>query len=274
MFDELLSIKKEWYFHTYADKNIIINANFKELIKLDDIFFADILQGYICKLFYTYYGKKYKLPIEYCFNLKNYNFKTEKKLRKAFLCKAYEKGCSHMIVSNFNYNRYELINYEHGKYYPSPVLMNYFSYFSTEMYYQAFEHIEISEMERKMRKYLNSRKNYVASKDMKWIINKIKNIKERQSRFEFFYSEEGKNRIEHLNGWTEYWNGVKTGNDFINYPEYTNRFLKMYEQYLDYLTSIGSVQNNQIILIVTIATFIATIIGIIVSLFNFIPLKL
>ena len=61
--DNILSVKKELYFHSYADREIVKKAACQELMRLDDIFFADILQAYICNLFYTKYGRQYKLAI-------------------------------------------------------------------------------------------------------------------------------------------------------------------------------------------------------------------
>lgn len=58
----------------------------------------------------------------------------------------------------------------------------------------------------------------------------------------------------------------KENNDFINYPVYTQYFKNLYQQNLEYLNSIASVQNNKVITIVTVATFIATIISILISL--------
>lgn len=264
--DEILKIRKEWYFHTYADKNIIKKASYKVLWELDDIFFADILQGYICKIFYTDYGKKYKLPIEYCKKLHKYNFKKRKKLQRSLFCESYQKGKKHIIISILPYNRFELYSYETGKYFHNPILLNFFSYFTTELYYKAFSNIEINELEKKMRKYLNSRKSFVSSKDIKWFINKIRYIKEQQTKLEYLFSEDGVEGVSHLRGWQQYWDGKSSGKDFINYPEYTNHFLKLYEQNLDYLNSLASVQNNLIVIVVAVATLIATLAGIFVTL--------
>lgn len=263
--DSIFFVKKKWYFHTYADRNIVKNADYVELLKLDDIFFSDILQGYICTLFYTKYGVNYKLPIEYAVKIKRYNKKKAKKLKNLFLRECYQKGKEHMAISTLNYDRFELMHFETGKYFPDAFLLRYFSDFSTEMYFKAFRHIELTELEKHMRKYLNSRKTFVSAKDIKWLVNKIRYINEQEEKLNFTLSEKNYKWVEHLLKWDFYMHTEKQSDDFINYPRYTNYFLNLYEQNLEYLNSIASVQNNKIVVILTVLGLIATIVGIIIS---------
>ena len=200
--DNIIKAKKPWYFHTYADKSIIRKANCDELFRLDDIFFVDILQAYICNLFYTQLGNKYKLPVEYSYKIYHNNYKKTKRLRKEFLQECYEKGKEHLIISDLNYDRFEASHFYSGKYFYNPMLLSYFSNFSTEFYYKAFMNIELEELERHMRKYLNSRKKFVSSKDMKWLINKIRYIREQEKRIEFVLKDENKIYIESQIGWS------------------------------------------------------------------------
>lgn len=264
--DEIKQIRKEAYFHSYANKKIIKEARYKEIMELDNIFFADILQGYICSLFYTEFGKDYKLPIEYCLKLHKYNFKKRKKLRNPFLCESYENGRKQMIISTLKYDRFELFSYNTGKYLPSPSLLHYCSTFSTEIYYKAFFHIETAELERKMRKYLNSRKRFISSKDIKWFINKIRYIKEQKSKIEKVINNKDDIYYSEFFQWKSYYRGDAKEHGFINYPEYTDHFLIQYEQNLDYLNSIASVQNNLVIILVAVATLLATLAGIIITI--------
>lgn len=264
--DEIMKIQKESYFHSYANKKIIKTVGYKELLELDIIFFADILQGYICDLFYTEYGKDYKLPIEYCLRLHKYNNKKRNKLRKPFLCESYENGRKHMIISTLRYDRFELTCYNTGKYLPSPSLLQYCSTFSTEIYYRAFFHIETAELEKKMRKYLNSRKRFILSKDIKWFINKIRYIKEQKSKIEKVINNKDETYYSDYFQWKFFYRGKNEKHGFINYPEYTDHFLNQYEQNLDYLNSIASVQNNLVIILVAVATLLATLAGIIITL--------
>lgn len=265
--DNILRAKKSWYFHTYANKSIIKKARYDELFRLDDIFFADILQSYICDLFYTQLGNKYKLPVEYSYKIYRSNYKKTKKLRNAFLTECYEKGKEYLIISDLNYDRFEAAHFYSGKYFHNPMLLYYFSDFSIEFYYKAFMKIELEELERHMRKYLNSRKKFVSSKDMKWLINKIRYIREREKRIEFVLKDENKKYIESKIGWSLFLHGKRENEDLINYPNQINRFKLLYEQNLEYLNSIASVQNDKIVIIVTITTLIVTIASVVVTLF-------
>ena len=264
--DNILKIKKPWYFHTYADKSIIKKANYRELWELEDIFFADILQSYIFNLFYTKLGNRYKLPTEYSCKIYRYNFKKAKRLKNAFLQECYVKGKEHILISDLQYGRMEITHYYSGKYFKSPILLGYFLNFSIELYYKIFRKIEICELEKHMRKYLNSRKTLINSKDIKWLINKIRYIREQEKRIEFVLNDE-KKFIEHMIGWTLHIAGKKEDEDFIDYPTNTNYFKTLYEQNLEYLTSIASVQNDKIVIVVSIATFLLTIISIIITIF-------
>lgn len=265
--DNIIKAKKAWYFHTYADKLIIKKANYDKLFRLDDIFFADILQAYICSLFYTQLGNEYKLPVEYSYKIYHNNYKKTKRLRKAFLQECFEKGKEHLLISNLNYDRLEVAHFYSGKHFYNPMLLSYFSNFSTEFYYKAFMNIELRELERHMRKYLNSRKKFVSSKDMKWLINKIRYIQEQEERISYVFKDENKHCIESMIGWSLFMSGQKRNKDLINYPTQTNYFKLLYKQNLEYLNSIASVQNDKIVIVVTIATLIATIASIALTLF-------
>ena len=198
--------------------------------------------------------------------LRKYNPKKRKKLRNMPLYPSYEKGRKHITISTFQYDRFELTLYETGKYWPMPSLLRYFADFTTEIYYEAFYHIETSELEKTMRKYLNSRKVFVSSKDIKWFINRIRYIKEQRPRLEELFSKDSRERTTDLLGWQQYWCGEPTEKDLVNYPQYSDHFLKLYEQNLDYLNSMASVQNNLVVILVAVATLFATLVGIIITL--------
>lgn len=269
--DEIKKCRKELYFYSYADKSMIKTASYKHLLELDGIFFDDILQSFICKMFYTDYGKQYSLPIEYCMKIHKYNNHKRNKLRRLFLCAAYEQGTRHIIIPAQLHNRFKVFCYNSGKYFPRPSFLNYFTYFSTEIYYMAFNHIEMIELEIKMRKYLNSRKRFISSKDLKWFINRIRNIKQQKAMIERSFTDTDNPTVSEILKWKLYYRGKEQKGSFINFPEHTDIFLNQYEQNLDYLNSIASVQNNLLVIIIAVATLIATIVGIIITLFCNMP---
>lgn len=265
--DNILKVKKPWYFHTYADKSIIKKAGVNELLRLDSIFFADILQAYICKLLYTNLGKKYKLPIEYSMKIYRNNKRKSRVFKNVFLNECYKKGNQYLLINDLDYDRFELSHYYSGKYFARPMLLSYFSNFSMEMYYKAFMTIELHELEIHMRKYLNSRRNFVSSKDMKWLINKARYIKEQDERISYALNPENKEYVKSLLDWTLFINGKKKDKDILNYPNNTKFFKEKYAQNLEYLNSIASVQNDKIVIIVTVITLFLTIASVIISLY-------
>lgn len=261
-------VEKEWYFHSYADKNFFNSADCREIVKLEYIFFADILQAFICGKLYTTLGRKYKLPIEYCNLIKKYNKNKAKKLRKVFLSECYEKEKEYLIVSDFIDERMEIGHFCTGKYFPNPIMLRLFADFSCETYYKIFYHIELEELERRMRKYLNYNRTFILAKDLKWFANKIRNIDDCEERIKDKVMDENKKYVDHLMGWELYIHGEKRKEDFVNYPHWTEYFKDLYKQNLGYLNSISLVQNNSIIIWVAVASLVATIIGILLSLFN------
>lgn len=207
------------------------------------------------------------MPVEYSYKIYRNNYKKVKRLRRAFLQECFEKGEDHILISNINYDRLEVAHFYAGKYFSNPILLSYFSYFSTEFYAKIFMNIELRELERHMRKYLNSRKKFVSSKDMKWLINKIRYIREQEERIAYVFKDENRHSIESMVGWSLFLRGEKRNEDLVNYPTQTNYFKTLYEQNLEYLNSIASVQNDKVVIIVTVATLIATIISIVITLF-------
>lgn len=267
--DNILSVKKPLFFHAYADKSIIKRANCHEIFKLDDVFFADILQAYICQLFYTKIGRTSKLPVEYDMLTNKLSKRDKQELREVFLSECYEQNGKFLIANRLNYDRFEVTYLEQGKYFPRSLLLEFFSFFPTEMLYKAFYSFELNSIESRMRKYLNSRRSFVSSDDMKWFINKQRQIVEQEEQTKERLKPENRENLERhgIVGWNLYCSGEKKeNNDFINYPVYTQYFKNLYQQNLEYLNSIASVQNNKVITIVTVATFIATIISILISL--------
>lgn len=267
--DNILKIKKPPFFHAYANKSIIKKADYKEIFELDDIFFADILQAYICQLFYTQVGYINKLPVEYDMLANKLSKQDKQQLKNLFLSECHEQNGKFLISNIINDDRFEVTYLKKGKHFPKSLLLKFFSFFSTEMFFKAFYSIELNSIESRMRKYLNSRRNFVSSDDMKWFINKQRQIVEQEEQIKEWLKTEN---IEHLKlngviGWNLYRDGEKKeNNDFINFPVYTQYFKNLYQQNLEYLNSIASVQNNKVITIVTVATFIATIISILISL--------
>lgn len=75
--------------------------------------------------------------------------------------------------------------------------------------------------------------------------------------------------LQRLNEWTLVLKGEKQSDKgFIMFPEYIERFEEMYENNLEYLKSIATTQNDTILIIVAVATLMATIAGILVTILS------
>ena len=265
--DNIMKVKKPFFFHTYSQMKVMKEANCKELFQLDEIYFADILQGMVCELFGSQYGVKYKLPIEYAVRLRRYSKKTANRLRSVFLSPCYQKGKSHLVINTLNYDRYEFVHLVPGRYLPSPVLLRYFSDFSSEAYFHAFGKIELKELEYRMRKYLNYRKTYISAKDLKWFASKIRYIDEQEEKIKAVLRDDSTESGHFLLGWRLYIRGEVQKGDFINYPERSDYFKKLYKQNVEYLNTIAAVQNNTVVVVLTVLSLIASVIGIFTGIF-------
>ena len=268
--DELKNAKKELYFHSFANKNIIKNAKFEELYECDNAFFGDILQSYICEYFYTKYGTKYKLPMEYCFSVDNFEQFREKLLQRKSPLQIYihDNRSELICVDSFLDDRYTVSHYCKAPHFPNPILLHFFSDMSMELYLQTFYDIEKYELEKHMRKYLNSRKRFVKNKDIKWLIRKIRNISEQKNEIEEIEKKKARYAVYKKDEWYLYFDGKKQKETFIMFPEKLNRFEQIYTNHLEYLKSIASTQNDQAILIISLLAFIASVIGILLTLFK------
>lgn len=263
--DELKQAKKEIYFHSYANIKLIEKGNFKNLYECDYLFFCDILQSYICKYFFSYIGKENKLPVEFCICVSN--FKSFKKfiLNEPALLSCYKNDTEKelLCISSYYYDdRYLAFHYCKGPYLPNSILLSLFSDMSMEFYFQVFSKIEEYELEKHMRKYLNSRKRFVSNKDIKWLINKIRLINEQKNEIGKIVKHFNKHSKWDTNEWFLVLDGKRQDEKLIQYPKYLSEFENMYNNNLEFLKSISATQNDKVVIVIALATLIATIIGI------------
>jgi hypothetical protein len=129
------------------------------------------------------------------------------------------------------------------------------------MYYRAFQSIEISELEQVMRKYLNSRKKSVSANDMKWMINRLRGIEEKEERL--------KNELEYRNEatkWRRFDKDRWLDESFITDNTVSAHFKDLYRKNLDYLQAISTTRDNKIIYFITIISLVVALIGLFISL--------
>ena len=165
-----------------------------------------------------------------------------------------------MMIDSFS-DRFYAFNYFYGRQYTSRHLFDYFAKFSTEMYYRAFRSIEIVELEKVMRKYLNLRKKSVSANDIKWLINKLRGIEEEEERLRKELEDHSKK-----SEWMRLKDGNWLNDDIITGSNTTTYFREIYQKNLEYLQALSSTRDNKIIYFITIISLVVALIGLLISL--------
>lgn len=234
------------------------DLSYTNYLEQEEHCFYDYFQDMLCELFHSELGKKYPLPMEVCCQLKKFNYKKERKLTHAFLTSTYKRDNEYMQIQN-NGDRFYAFNYFYGRRYMGTHLFRLFSEFSVEMYYRAFRSIEMAELELKMRKYLNSRKKSVSAKDIKWMINKLRGIEEKEGLLNQELKEETAPK------WKKFDQNKWTDENIINGNTVSSYFKELYKRNLDFLQAISTTRDNKIIYIITIISLIVALVGLLIS---------
>lgn len=251
---------KGYYQSIYRIKQLIEDDSlYKQSIQqMEETFLRDIFQSYIVNNFFTTVGEKYKLPILFYVNYNNIdNF--DKTIKEAFLLNVfYNKKKDYFLIFNDieRERSLEIYVYFKTRTMPNSNFLDYFRQLGNEFYYFIFENIECIELNSKIGKYLNNKNKIIKEKDCRWIINKLRAIKDTELK---------KVNFDEENMWECYDKGKIVDRKFINYPQYVNKFNKIYEEYFQYVNNIFSSKNNSLVLKVTIIALIIAIISVIIS---------
>jgi hypothetical protein len=254
--DNIKLIKKSKNCTWYVNDDIFEQKDNKQILRLEFEWLRDWLQGIIEQLLYSKYGRFYRIPILYNYNIFEKSEAAISELKTPFLVKCFSDEKNEEFLHIESFNRYEgchIDRYTFGKSLTESRFLEYFSRYGNEFYYYLFNNIENAEIERRLGRYFTSLKRKVDTKDQKWLINKIRALKERKVSRPY---------KEDSDIWINYFEGKKTEEKFINYPYYQDKFLEIYEQYFDYIKSINSLSYDLIILWVSGLALIATLIGI------------
>ncbi len=236
------------------------DLNYTNYLDQEEHSFYDCFQDILCEFFYSELGEKYPLPMEVCARLMNYNRKKARKLQNVFLATVYKQNNEYLIIKSYG-DRFYAINYFYGSKFSGRRLFRYFAEYSVEMYYKAFQSIEISELEQVMRKYLNSRKKSVSANDMKWMINRLRGVEEKEERL--------KNELEYRNEaakWKRFDKDKWIDEGLITDNTVSAHFKDLYRKNLDYLQAISTTRDNKIIYFITIISLVVALIGLFISL--------
>lgn len=242
------------------------NSDSTYILAQEESCFYDSLQDYIVNLLYTKYGHKYALPMEIDARIVGYNKKKGKKIANSFLTKVYRKEKTYVLFDEYIGDRFYVTNCYYGKKWNEYSMFQSFSYYSVEMYYRAFRNIEMTELEEKMRKYLNSRKKSVSTKDMKWMINRLRGIEEKEKTLRNIIKEDFEKQK-----WERYTKKRWVKENIISDNTTSSRFKELYSNNLHYLQAISETRNNKVLYNVAIISLVIALLGLIISfLTNFI----
>lgn len=235
------------------------NLNNDDFLKLESEWLRDWLQGTIEQLLFSDMGKRYKLPMLLNYNVGKKNDLIVSKLKEPFLAICFSDIEEEQFLHIQSFNQYEgciISRYTFGKSLTESYFLNYFRDYGNEFYYYIFNIIENAEIERRLGRYFTSIKRKISIYDYKWLINKIRALKERKIL---------PRTLEKKDIWINYVDGKKTGEKFLNYPNNINKYLEIYEQYFEYISALNSLSYDSIILWITSITLIVTIVGIVIT---------
>lgn len=263
VFTNLSVIKKSRNCTFYSLKNTVNNffktKNNREILRLEYDWFRDWLQGIIEQLLFTNIGKLYRLPILFNFNILEKNENVISELKNPFLLDCFVDVEENEFLHISSLERFEgcsIDRYTFGNKLTESRFLEYLSIIGNDFYYFIFYTIENAEIERRLGGYFTSIKRKISINDQKWLINKIRALKEK---------EVPENTLRKMDVWTLYVDGKKTEQKLFQYPYLQNKYLDIYSGYLDYLTSLNSLNYNSTILWITLTTLILTVIGLIIA---------
>lgn len=256
--DNIQTIRKSRHCTFYINDDLFESKEHKEILRLEFQWLRDLFQGILEQLLYTNMGKMYRLPILFNYNLPTKDPTVISELKAPFLTTCYADEKEEQFLHIESFRRYEgcsINRFTFGKTLTESNFLKYFSSYGNEFYYYIFNTIEIAEIERRLGRYFTSLKRKISIQDHKWLINKIRALKERKIP-----------SIDKSDVWINYVDGEKTKENFFNYPNSHKKYLEIYEQYLDYIRSINNLNYDIIILWVTGLTLATTIIGVILTI--------
>lgn len=251
---------RKFSFHSTHISN---TEDMKSIKNYENDLFYDIIQDIYCSYLYAQEGKAYQLPIEICCFMPKYRNANGETINNDDYSKIiYYKEREHILIPRGD-GRYCAFHY-FGDYKDIwPVYPKYFLFYTKEMYYRVFYNIENKKIVQIMQKYLASRKKGVAVKDIKWFINNIRSIEEREELLENVIED-----MKNSKRWKINENGTIKEGDLIASSRNTNEFRKNYRRNLEYLQSISSTRSNAIIYFVTIVSLIVSVISTIIAIIS------
>jgi hypothetical protein len=251
-------------FVSYYDLDMVIDSKdfsyicrmFEELVKLS-------IQAKLMEIFKLNFGEKYKLPSCIVINYPEGLYDKES-FKNVFLCETIEihDGEQYLIIDITSREGLEMELYFSGKFYRPLTFTNIISNYRMDFYYFLFDKIEQYELNQKMNKYFNESKNRISSKDYKWLVNKIRTIND--NKLHMSYKKTFGNNFKE---WRAFYDGKEKELAFSD-NSYTKKYETIYTECLEHIKIIYALQKENLIIKISSWSLIATLIGIIITIFQ------
>lgn len=221
--------------------------------------FYFILQGYIVKELFSSIGKNYQLPRLTRVLLKEHSKEMDDYLKDPFLRRTYklENKESYFVVDSLErLSGIEITQYMFGNSWSRENLLSIFSDFKMDAYLTFFYSIEVSLLESKISKFLNSNRRSISHRDYKWLLGKLRKVDEK-----FMYEIDKSDcyyKRRNLIGYSKNCTDVVIQDKIVK-----EGFQRIYKNNIEYLSAIYSSNYNLTILITTVITLILTIFGLV-----------
>lgn len=247
----------------YYDLDRIIDSKyFSDIYRMFEELMKSTFQAKLFEAIKLNFGKKYKLPSCLIINYPE-GLYSKKYFRDVFLSETYEinDGEQYLIIDTISQEGLEMELYFSGKSYKPLSFTQLIRNYRMNFYYLLFDKIEIYVLNQKMNKYFNESKNSISSKDYKWLVNKIRAINDNKllRNYEKTYKKE-------LIKWKAFYGGKKTELAFSN-NSYIKKYEIIYNECLEHVKIVYVLQKENLIINIASLTLIATLIGIVITIF-------
>lgn len=252
--EQLINKRFIGYYYVHLMGYSDIYRKFDELVKL-------ALQAKLMEIAELNYGVNYKLPSMIVINYPKDQYDKEF-LRNVFLHKTYEirNGEQYLINDLTRDEGLEMELFFSGKTLSPLSFTGLLSSYRMDFYYFLFDRIEQIELNQKMNKYFNESKGNISSNDYKWLVNKIRAIKDNKLHLSY-----DKTDITEVKDWKAFYDGKEIEIDFTN-KKYIQKYETIYTECLEHIKILYAVGKENLIINIAVVTLVATLIGILITI--------
>ena len=247
-------LKKAKYSQFYFNDGFL-KDDINQRVKCEVDYFETILQNFLEELLYSHYLKHYKLPIKTTYLMENKSKKIMKYIKDAFLSESYIADNQHYLTLNYleDIQGTKIDEFIFKKRFNPFSITRLLSDHGMKMYYILFYKIEKYELDKRITKFLNSKKIFLNLFDYKWLINKQRKINEKK-----FYDRKSSYAIE-LKGYSD--KKIKLPDDKM-----IDGIKKVYDDNIDFIRNMNTLNYNVIAFIVSFLAFVVAMITLIIEI--------